>query len=271
MRCNSCGMEWTGPATFTSQISICPFCGNTLNSVTPQFSSMHDVLSYIVENFGLETMREGMKLQSLFADLAPSLKREKIMLRHFIECDGNNVLLSAIHNDKQEARAQITRVIQRMEDELMVMPDIASAVCHSFWCAVGGSPDLISESFSKPKVSTYSEKNLEPQTTAKPTMQKQVSDTAWRQSEAAHRQWIQSQSATVPINNTVIKPPARREISEEERLRMAHDHWSKSQSTTAPKPTPQSIAPAKSTSQPIEDWKRSEAAHRAWLNSQKNK
>ena len=126
MKCNNCGMEWSGPAAFTSKINACPFCGASLQPAKPQFSSMDEVLSYTVGTFGVEIMRDGVKLQSFFADLAPHLKKEKIMLRHFIECDGHIVLLQAVREEPQEAQAQINSVIQRMEDDLMVMPEVAS-------------------------------------------------------------------------------------------------------------------------------------------------
>lgn len=53
---------------------------------------------------------------------------------------------------------------------------------------------------------------------------------------------------------------------EQRRLQMAHEHWSKSQNLTPPKPASPEPAP-----KPVEEWKRSEAAHRVWLNSQQKK
>ena len=47
----------------------------------PLLSSLDDVLAHIYRNFGEEALRDGAKLQSLFADLAPQMKREKVMLR----------------------------------------------------------------------------------------------------------------------------------------------------------------------------------------------
>lgn len=70
-------MEWSGPATFTSKFDVCPFCGKSLKPKDSNFSSMDEVLSHIVDTFGIDTMRDGVKLQSLFADLAPQLKKEK--------------------------------------------------------------------------------------------------------------------------------------------------------------------------------------------------
>jgi hypothetical protein len=64
------------------------------------------------------------------------------MLRHFVECDGNVILLKAKQEDNNEAKARIASVIQRMEDELMVMPDVAKTICRAFWVAIGGDKNL---------------------------------------------------------------------------------------------------------------------------------
>ncbi len=265
MKCNNCGMEWSGPTIFTSKIDACPFCGKSLKPENPIFSSMDEVLSYIAEAFGIATMRDGVKLQSLFADLAPQLKKEKIMLRHFIECDGHIVLLKTIQEEPQEYQAKINTVIQRMEDDLMVMPDVAQSVCRSFWIAIGGNNELINnvpQAVSPTTVATVPANTgaaspVQPQA----IRQSEKADESWRRSEAAHRQWIQSQSAA-PKKQALSGPSSLVDVLEQRRLQMAHEHWSKSQNITQPKPSTPSPAP-----KPVEDWKRSEAAHRAWLKS----
>lgn len=269
MKCNNCGMEWSGPAAFTSKINACPFCGKSLNPENPHFSSMDEVLSYIAGAFGVATMRDGVKLQSLFADLAPHLKKEKIMLRHFIECDGHIVLLKAVREEPQEAQARINSVIQRMEDDLMVMPEVAKSVCRSFWIAVRGDKGLIenapqtvsSTTVATVPVITTAASPVQPQTAA----QSEKADESWLRSEAAHRQWLQSQSAP-PKKQALSGPSSLVDVLEQRRLQMAHDHWSKSQNNAPPKPATPPPAP-----KPVEDWKRAEAAHRAWLNSQQKK
>jgi hypothetical protein len=230
---------------------------------------MDEVLSYTVGKFGVEIMRDGVKLQSFFADLAPHLKKEKIMLRHFIECDGHIVLLKAVREEPQEAQARISSVIQRMEDDLMVMPEAAKSVCHSFWIAVGGYKGSIENdphAVSSTTVATAPENpRVTPHVQPQAAIQSEKADESWRRSEAAHRQWLQSQSA--PLTKQVLSGPSSLvDVLEQRRLQMAHDHWSKPQNNAPPKPTPPPPAP-----KPVEAWKRSEAAHRAWLNSQQKK
>lgn len=138
MKCANCGVEWTIPATFTSKIDVCPFCGKSMPREKPLLSSLDDVLAHIRKNFGDEVMRDGTKLQSLFADLAPQLKREKVMLSYFVECNGNEVFLSAIHEDRSEARAKIKTVMEQMENDLLVSHDAVQQVCKVFWHVIGG-------------------------------------------------------------------------------------------------------------------------------------
>lgn len=138
MKCTNCGVEWTVPATFTSKIDVCPFCGKSMQPEKPLLSSLDDVLVHILKNFGDEAMRDGTKLQSLFVDLAPQLKREKVMLRYFVECNGNEVFLSAIHEDQSEAKAKIKAVMDQMENDLLVSHDAVQQVCKVFWHVIGG-------------------------------------------------------------------------------------------------------------------------------------
>lgn len=138
MKCSNCGVEWTIPATFTSKIDVCPFCGKSMQPEKPLLSSLDDVLAHIHKNFGEEAMRDGTKLQSLFADLAPQLKREKMMLRYFVECNGNEVFLSAIHEEQSEAKAKIKAVMEQMENDLLVSHNAVQQVCKVFWHVIGG-------------------------------------------------------------------------------------------------------------------------------------
>lgn len=138
MKCSNCGVEWTVPVTFTSKIDVCPFCGKSIQPEKPLLSSLDDVLVHILVNFGEEALRDGIKLQSLFADLAPQLKREKVMLRYFVECNGNDVFLNAIHEDQGEARVKIKTVMEQMENDLLVSHDAVQQVCKAFWHVLGG-------------------------------------------------------------------------------------------------------------------------------------
>lgn len=166
MKCANCGVEWTIPATFTSKIDVCPFCGKSMQPEKPLLSSLEDVLAHINKNFGEEAMRDGAKLQSLFADLAPQLKREKVMLRYFVECNGNEVFLGAIHEDLSEAKAKIKTVMDQMENDLLVSHDAVQQVCKVFWHVIGGEAHDYFQSVNlqaEPKAADQPSSNPAPQ------------------------------------------------------------------------------------------------------------
>lgn len=164
MKCANCGVEWTVPATFTSKIDVCPFCGNSVQSEKHLFSSLDDVLAHILNRFGIEVMDDGIKLLSLFADLAPQLKREKVILRYFVECNGNAVFLSAVHEDHSEAQAKIKMVMDQMENELLVSQDAVQQVCRSFWLVIGGGEQDLFQSSDPPVIPTQKKHRPSPQT-----------------------------------------------------------------------------------------------------------
>lgn len=271
MECKSCGAAWTPPPTLKKRLDICPFCGAEIEAEKPELDNMNAVLAYIAKSFGDEVLKSGPKLLSIFSDLAPQLKREKIMLRHFVECDGNIMLINAAKKDDGEAKARIESVIERMEDELMITHDAARNVCACFWAAVGGKESAINseahlsqpldEAIQSRKESDCSEPMQE---TAKPESGSWIKkeEESWRRSEAAYRQWIQTQRASqqkMPLSG----PSSLVDVLEQRRMQLAHEHWSKPPQPQAPKNSQLTFAD-------MEDWKKSEAAHRRWLKSLEN-
>ena len=57
--------------------------------------SIDSTLTTIYRQFGEEGMRDGKKLIGCFMDFAPDLKRELILLRGFIKCNGHKQILDA--------------------------------------------------------------------------------------------------------------------------------------------------------------------------------
>ena len=80
MNCSKCGAEWTPPKGNNSFNSVCPFCGASLTEKMP--ASFDDVLSVIVLNHGLDTLKNERIVLGLFADYAPKLRREHSLLNY---------------------------------------------------------------------------------------------------------------------------------------------------------------------------------------------
>ena len=164
MKCSNCGVEWTVPATFTSKIDVCPFCGKSMQPEKPKFNSLDDILSFIKKEFGKEVLGDCVKLQSLVSDLAPHLTREKRMLHYFAECNGNSVFVDALEKSCDEAKAIIRVVADQMENKLLVRQDAVQQVCGSFWRVIGGDGKAIIQiinSQSTPLAPSTREKPIE--------------------------------------------------------------------------------------------------------------
>lgn len=270
MECKSCGAIWKPPTTINNRIENCPFCGEKLMTEAPKLDTMTAVLTYMASEFGDDVLKSESKLLGTFSDLAPQLKRERIMLRHFVECKGNAVLLNACKKDEATAKTQIEIIIRRMEEDLMVAHGVAKYVCSCFWIAIGGVESAMNSEtpLAQPTTRLSPRKNENEPTdpilkNVKPTMETgplvKKEEESWRKSEAAHREWIQSQSAS-QNNKSVSGSASLVNVSEQRRMQLAHEHWSKPQQSHSPKDARLSTAD-------MEDWKKSEAAHRQWLKS----
>ena len=139
MKCKHCGSEWMVSESFTKNIESCPFCGEAMTIEPPVLETMDDVLAQICKEFGTDVLRDGTKLLSIFADMAPKLKRERTILRYFVECNGNEVFVEAIHLEPNETRARIRSVMDTMKNDLQVSDAAIQQVCRSFWHVIGGS------------------------------------------------------------------------------------------------------------------------------------
>ena len=95
-------------------------------------------LKRIVDEFGIDALRNGKKTAALFADLAPQHKQEQTMLRYLIQCNGNIMLLDALNKSSGEQQVAKAKLIQKMMADCLVSPQAATAICDSFWTAIGG-------------------------------------------------------------------------------------------------------------------------------------
>ncbi len=136
MKCRFCNCEWNAPPSISASLKACPFCGGALSEPVNEFSSPEAVLKYIFERFGIEFMRDGSKLLSCFADLAPALKKEKRMLSYFVECNGNTILIDAKGDSSEAVEAAVKRVVEQMVEELFVSENVSAGIAEAFLAAI---------------------------------------------------------------------------------------------------------------------------------------
>lgn len=77
MKCLKCGTEWTDNEN-TVNLKNRPFCGNLLsgNAGVKDYSTMADVLKYIVCKYGKNVFNDNYKVINIFKNLAPKLEKE---------------------------------------------------------------------------------------------------------------------------------------------------------------------------------------------------
>lgn len=81
MKCSHCGSEWKANMSY-SQISNCPFCGQSLISKPKpsENTSAGSIVKQIVEQFGPDILLQKNRFLSVFMDYAPKMRKEKTML-----------------------------------------------------------------------------------------------------------------------------------------------------------------------------------------------
>ena len=96
-KCSVCHSEWTA----IKMVSKCPFCGNEFEMQTSNFKRVEDVFNYIVGTYGIEIMKQKTSFISLFADLAPTLEKERRIIRIAMESGVHLELLSVRKTDEK--------------------------------------------------------------------------------------------------------------------------------------------------------------------------
>ena len=138
MKCPKCAAEWIIPPNISKPINNCPFCGESLISVSPsKLDTVDDVLKEILTRFGIDVFNDGQKTIALFSDLAPRMKRERLLLSYLIQSGGNRKLLEVRNRPAGEQQACFQQVLNYLVDEQFVAEDAAQVICLSFSTAVG--------------------------------------------------------------------------------------------------------------------------------------
>ena len=138
MKCPNCSAEWYLPEQIHTNLSMCPFCGTSLQCGSSKaFSTMDDVLCEIIRRFGTDILRDGRKIVAVFSDLAPQLRKERLLLNYLVQFDGNLKLLEVKNLEKSMQRSSYLKVVQYLTEEQFVAQTAAESVCLSFLKAIG--------------------------------------------------------------------------------------------------------------------------------------
>ncbi len=138
MKCPKCSAEWHLPSNAPSQLKTCPFCGESLQiEPVDGLNSIDAVLVEIVQRFGIDILRNGSKTVAIFSDLAPQLRKERLLLTYLTQFDGNIKLLDVKHLSQAKQHAAYLKAVQHLTDEQFVAQSAAENVCQCFLKAIG--------------------------------------------------------------------------------------------------------------------------------------
>ncbi len=115
-KCSVCQSEWNG----TKILLNCPFCGKEFEIKKGNFSSVEEAFRYITLIHGSQVLRDHGTFLSLFADYAPTLEKERRVLRIVMDAGIYEKLL-LIHEEDAGAReiARVKAVSTLHEDYLL--------------------------------------------------------------------------------------------------------------------------------------------------------
>lgn len=113
MKCEKCNSEWNS----SRSIQVCPFCGASL--VHTETKKPEDIICFIVNEYGIDVLRNKKLLLSYFCDYAPFMTKEYKLLKNSCSTDFIAILLSsdASKSSREIAAKKATRLL--MEDCFM--------------------------------------------------------------------------------------------------------------------------------------------------------
>lgn len=134
MKCNHCGSEWNS----TTMVKECPFCHKSLTPPTGEPLTLVSVLVQVREQLGTQALGNGRMLIGAFRDLAPTLKKDCILLTHMEQCGGINALFQARTSSEAEQTIEMSKVVSQMTDELAIDKNAAEHVCSAYLKVITG-------------------------------------------------------------------------------------------------------------------------------------
>ena len=122
-KCDECGATWT----IERKLNKCPFCNADLKS-TESINTVEDAFAVIIEKHG-ESVFQSEILLSLFADYAPSLVREKRIIKIAVESGAYRDICEAPAAERMNV---INKYVSILKDSFFIEETWARKVL--IWC-----------------------------------------------------------------------------------------------------------------------------------------
>jgi len=127
--------------------------------------TLADVIRKIVQDHGEKALLDSQFTLAVFMDLAPTLKKERELLRAFLLCDGAKKVLDSRGLSSSERDGRISALIQQIANDHWVAESAAKLICDEFYYGVTGAKLVVpvatpKESVSLPKPEPKKEENV---------------------------------------------------------------------------------------------------------------
>lgn len=126
--CSQCGSEWNSSVVSTA----CPFCGATLIDDSKRFTDISDVFNFIFNEYGLDIINEKRKFISLLGDYAPTMEKERRLVKIAVEADVYKTLLDLNSIDGEERNICIEKMVVKLQQQWFLSLDWSQKVVEWF-------------------------------------------------------------------------------------------------------------------------------------------
>lgn len=114
------------------------------------------IIEEIRVNYGQAILRDGTLLTAYFCDLAPRLKKERILLEALIAINGNENLVDVVCASVDEQYRVLSNTVLSLNTQRGISVDVATDFCNLFFKGIGGVAQY------KPVQSTKNEVRKQP-------------------------------------------------------------------------------------------------------------
>ena len=103
-----------------------------------RYSAVGNVIEKIVQDHGINALLDTRFAIAVFTDLAPTMRKEKELLRAFLECDGAQKLIAAVNGPTDEQRRHMESLVKRMQEDHWLTLGAAQYICSEFYRGITG-------------------------------------------------------------------------------------------------------------------------------------
>lgn len=153
-KCENCQSEWNG----IKMLEICPFCDTKIVVQNSNFSKIDEALSYIFSAHGIEVVKENNRLVALLSDYAPTLERERKLIRLALSLGVYSELMTVSKYDKASQELAINKAVSKLHNDVFVDPIIAKEIIGWFVSQLHWKEGKTHQAYEDKPISNYSVK-----------------------------------------------------------------------------------------------------------------